>query len=447
MIKPFSSCARVVLAISIALMATSVLKAQGIALDGAGPINRAMGGAATAAPIDSIGALLWNPATISGLPCSEIAFGMELLLPSETLSSSIQAGALGGGLPAATLSGWTNGEPGAFPIPSMAWVNQVEGTPWAYGIGIFGVAGFSVNYPASTSNPVLLPQSNVPGVPGGLGHVYADAQFIQIVPTVSYSLSDRLSIGFGPSIMMARLMVDPMSFAAPDDGDGSLAATYPTGCSTRYAWGGGFQIGMYYVANQNWQYGFTFKSPQWMEPLRYDAVSESGAPRQIKVHIDYPMILSFGTAYRGFDRWLLACDVRYFDYRSASGFGDAAGYNALGAVTGLGWDSVVSVHLGAQYQMTERFCLRFGYQYNDNPIGGDVAFFNVASPLIIQHIVSTGFSYNVADNVILSAAYMHGFENDVSGPFNLPGVGPVAGTSVTSQVAADAVAIGVTVRY
>ena len=88
-----------------------------------------------------------------------------------------------------------------------------------------------------------------------------------------------------------------------------------------------------------------------------------------------------------------------------------------------------------------------GYEYNDNPIGSDEAFFNVASPLIIQHLVSTGLSYRATNQLTLSLAYIHGFENTVSGPIQLPGVGPVAGTSVTSRISADAVSAGLTVQY
>ena len=421
--------------------------AQGMAISGAGPITRAMGGAATAAPIDSIGALLWNPASISGLPSSEVAFGMELLMPTERLSSSIASGSLGPGLPPVDLGGSTGGEPGASPIPSMAWVHKDDCSRWAYGLGMFGIAGFSVNYPADLNNPILVPQNNQPGGLGGLGHVYADAQYFQIVPTVSYSVTDKLSIGFGPTATMAKLAADPLSFADPDDGDGSLVARYPSGCSTRYSWGGGFQAGVYYAANPCWQYGFTFKSPQWFEPFRYNTSTEAGLPRQEEVRFDYPMIMSLGTAYTGFERWLIACDVRYYDYQAAAGFGDAATYSATGAVTGLGWRSVVSVHLGTQYQATDRLLLRFGYQYNDNPIGSDVAFFNVASPMIVQHIVSTGVTYFMTDQLSLSAAYVHGFENSITGPFCMPGVGAVAGTSVTSRVSADAAVVGVNLRY
>ena len=443
-IKPFGG---VIIASILAFTLAGEAFAQGIAMDGAGPINRAMGGAATAAPIDSIGAILWNPASISGLPSSEIAFGLELLLPTENLSSSISAGALGGGLPPISLAGSTGGEPGVCPIPSMAWVHKCECSPWSYGIGVFGVAGLYLNYPADPTNPALMPQSNQPGGLGGVGHVYTEAQYFQIVPTVAYDVTEKLSIGFGPTLTLGRLMADPLSFVAPDDADGSLAARYPAGCATRYAWGGGFQVGVYYAANERWQYGFSFKSPQWFEPFRYNTADEAGMPHLEKVHFDYPLILSLGTAYTGFERWLLACDVRYFDYRNTAGYGDPAGYSPTGAVTGLGWRSVVSVNMGAQFQATQRMILRFGYAYNDSPIKGDAAFFNIASPLIVQHIVSTGMTYSLTDRLLLSLTYLHGFENSVTGPMVLPGVGSLAGTSVTSKISADALAAGVTMRY
>jgi long-chain fatty acid transport protein len=421
--------------------------AQGIAIDGAGPINRAMGGAATAAPIDSIGATLWNPASIRGLPSSELAFGLELLLPTENVSSSVTAGALGGGMPPIDMVGSTGGEPGVCPIPSMAWVHKCEDSRWAYGIGMYGIAGFSVNYPASLTNPILLPPNNQPGGAGGVGHVYADAQFFQIIPTVAYQLSDRLSVGFGPTLTLARVMADPLMFVAPDDGDGSAIPQYPAGCATRYAWGGGFQVGLYFEANSDWQYGVTFKSPQWLEPFRFNTSSEIGLPRQESVRFDYPLIVSVGTAYRGFERWLLACDVRYFDYKDAAGFGSPASFGASGEVTGLGWDSVVSVHTGAQYQATERLYLRLGYEYNSSPISSGTAFFNFASPMIIQNIASVGLSYNVTEQLVLSMAYLHGFENSVTGPFYAPGVGPLAGTSITSKLSADALTAGLALRY
>ena len=410
------------------------LRAQGIALSGVGPVNRAMAGAATAAPIDAAGAVLWNPASISGLPSSEVDFGMELLLPSEKLASSI---------PALGLQGSTGGEPGVSIIPEMAIVHKSEDSPWTYGLGIFGIGGFQTNYPASLTNPVLTPQ---PPKGVGLGRVSSVAEFYQVVPTVSFALSEKLSVGFAPTLTIARLDVNPVVFVAPDDSAGT-GATYPSGDGTRYHFGGGFQLGVYYAANEAWNFGFCFKSPQWFETFRSNTVDELGRPEVSSARFDYPLILSLGTSYTGIENWLFACDVRYFNYGGTAGFGSPAAFDASGAVTGLGWKSIVSVHTGAQYCATERLTLRVGYQYNPSPIGSDEAFFNVASPLIIEHVLGTGLSYRLTSNEIVSLAYLHGFQNQVSGPIQFPGLGAIPGTSVTSNISADALAAGLTIQY
>ena len=90
----------------------------GAMLTGVGPINRSMGGAATAAPLDTLGAFQWNPATISSLPNST-DFGLELLIPHSSLSSTVNANSLGAGVPPVTLSGKTNSTSGVFPLPEF----------------------------------------------------------------------------------------------------------------------------------------------------------------------------------------------------------------------------------------------------------------------------------------------------------------------------------------
>ena len=75
-----------------------------------------MGGASVAAPIDSIGAIYWNPASISGLASSETSFGLGLLMPNHTVSSTFPG--LG--------SGSTEADAGIFPVPNIGWVHLVE---------------------------------------------------------------------------------------------------------------------------------------------------------------------------------------------------------------------------------------------------------------------------------------------------------------------------------
>ncbi|MEX2169096.1 MAG: outer membrane protein transport protein [Pirellulales bacterium] len=416
---------------AIALPTTAV--GQGVILQGVGPVNRAMGGASVAAPIDAAGALRWNPASISGLACSEVTFGAELLLQTEDVSSTVPT--ING-----PLSGSTGAEPGASVIPEVAWVHRDDCSRWTYGLGLYGVAGFKANYPASVTNPVLMPQ------PNGLGRVYAELEVFDVVPTISYALTPRLAVGFAPVLSMGTLNADPLFLVSPDDANGDMFPMYPHGLGSRYHYGGGVQLGMYYIGDNGWHYGASLKSPTWFEDFRFHTEDEIGAPRLAKLDIDLPMIVSVGFSYSGIERWLWAVDARYFDYKNTNGFG-ATGYDQTGAGTGLGWDSIFSIASGLQYQATDRLVMRMGYTYQENPIPDANAFFNVASPLIIGHIGSVGASWYWRPNIAFNVAYLRGFEGDKSGPIVLPGIGAVPGSNVTSEVSADALGAGVTVRY
>ncbi|HEX4128740.1 MAG TPA: outer membrane protein transport protein [Pirellulales bacterium] len=420
--------------IAVAAIADNVL-AQGVFLPSIGPINQSIGGAAVAAPIDSSGALAWNPAAISGLKSNEMQFGVGLVMPQAQLSSTLDPGSILGVLPTTTLTGSNKSNSGSTPVPAISLVHHVGDTGVSFGIGVFAVGGFGVNYPSSTTNPVLLPQ------PAGLGRVFSQASIVQIIPTASYAVTDKLSIGVAPVVDMAQLSADPLFLAPPN------AGIYGPGNGTLMSWGGGFQTGVYYITDHNWHFGASYKSQQWIEPFRYNSNNAAGFPVSASTQFNLPSITSIGAAYNGFNRLLLTGDVRYYDYAGATGF-NQSGFNANGAVAGLGWRSVWSVAVGGQYEATRRLTLRTGYTYGDNPIPNSQSMFNVASALIIQNWYSVGGSYRLAQNVAFNIAYSHGFQNHITGPIVNPALGgALPGTSVTSTISADIINAGFSVLY
>jgi long-chain fatty acid transport protein len=435
------------LALSFFALALGAVPAQaqiGVLFTGAGAVNRSMGGAAVAAPLDASGALYWNPATTSALPSSSIDFGAELLYPQTRLGSSVPANGFGPGIPPIGLSGSTRGDDGVFAIPSMALVYKPEDSIWTYGFGVFVVGGFGTNYPSSGTNPFAAPVNPIltpqPPFGMGLGSVYADLQILELTPTVSVQLTDRLSIGGGPTLAMANLRADPLFLATPD-----ANGNYPPGTHSRTSWGGGFQLGAFYKLDNGWNLGASFKSPQWMDAFHFQTVDQFGQPRDVGFRFNVPMITSVGVGYTGFDRWVLAADFRYVDYRHTEGF-EQSGFAPNGMVQGLGWRSVFATSLGAQYQMTDTLSVRGGYSYNQDPISDSQSSFNVASPTIIEHAVYLGVSYQVSSALSLSLAYLHGFQNSVEGPLVTP-LGTVPGSSVRSTVSADALVLGVSVKF
>src|SRR5262249_8025135 len=157
--------------------------------------NLSMGGTAVATAVDSTGALYWNPATLSGLESSEINFGFGLLYAQERLSSSF---ALLG------LSGSDRSDSGVVPIPSGSLAYRPEGSDWTFGLGVFPVAGFGVNYPGSSTNPILTPQRPA-GV--GFGPIYSNFEVLQFSPAVSYQVNERLAVGGGPLLDLSFLQL------------------------------------------------------------------------------------------------------------------------------------------------------------------------------------------------------------------------------------------------
>ena len=417
-------------------------RAQGPVLSGAGPVNRSMGSAATAAPLDATGALYWNPASISGLKSSQLELGMEMLYPRSTIASTIPAGAIAPGVPGTSIFGQNRDEAGVFPLPTGGFAFKPEGSDWSFGLGIFPAAGFGTNYPGNPGNPILSP---APPAGLGLGQISSNYQLLQIAPTVAYKLTDRLSIGFAPLANLARLSVTPGVFASPNDANGDGFAHYSNATSTRFAWGAGFQAGVYFVASDDWSFGASFKSPQWFEPFRYRISDELGRVRSVQLQFDSPLMVSVGTAYTGIAGLTVACDVRYLNFKDTAGFRHA-GFDPTGATMGLGWNDVFSLALGAQYQLTEKISMRLGYTYNTSPIPSDNVTFNAASPLTYQHQVGTGASYQLTDACTLSVAYYHIFYSAVSGPYLAP-TGPIPGASVSTGADVDSIIAGIRVAF
>ncbi|PHQ34128.1 OmpP1/FadL family transporter [Rhodopirellula bahusiensis] len=420
MYKKLISLAALLLASTSATTAYS----QGAYISASGPVNRSMGGASTAAPISALSAMYWNPASISGMEHSELEVGVDLLFTDHNVTST-----------AGATTGSTDADPGVFPVPNFAWTHRLEDPRYTFGLGVNSVAGFKTSLPADTTNPVLAPQ------PTGLGQITSEASFLQIAPVLSMAVTERMSVAAGPLITTGQVGLEPFVFDSVN-GDN----TYSTGRATRYHWGGGFQLGSYFLMTPDWQVGASYKSKAWMETFEFIGADENGLPRTLTCDIDLPSVTSIGTGYTGFDQWLFAADIRYFDYANADGFGDGASYDGTGKLSGLDWSSVFALALGAQRSVGERLALRAGYTYNQNPIRESESFFNMASPLIYEHVLSMGGSYKLNDKVAVNVAWSHYFENTRTGAIILP-TGTVPGSSITNRLSADFLSFGIVMKH
>ena len=383
---------------------------QGIFMRGVGAVNESFGGAAVGAPLDSMGALTWNPATISALPQSEMGFSAAMILPNMKVK---------------TPYGEVNGQPGVAVAPNFGIVSKNPCSRWTFGLGLSTLGGAKAAYPSLKQ--IAGPDPTV----AALATLNADIMMLQFAPTASYQLTEKLSFGFAPTLTMAQILCDPLYISIPPEGAGALQ--FPSGTSSRYMFGGGFQFGLYYDTQCNWAFGFSYKSPQWMEPFRFQTEEYAAdgtylGPNVRKLNITVPQIISFGTSYRGFQNTLLAADLRYYIY------------DGCGDVKLLGWHNVFSLHLGAQRIINERLTARMGYVYNDNPIPEEYAYRNLASPICHQHMLYLGGSIKLTSQIEATLCYGHTFRNTLHGetPIGMP---------ISVSTAADMLAMSMRVLF
>jgi long-chain fatty acid transport protein len=405
---------------------------QGLISPTAGPINSSMAGASTAAPID-FGSSYWNPATISGLDRSEFLIGSALIIPSIHFGSTLPAGSIGP-FPTSTRSGVSRSNGGvASNLATGAAFKLADDSLWTFGIGIFGLAGGGVNFAGSNSQPVLTPRN--PPQSFGVGPIYSSISTLEITPMASYQATSDLAIAAGPIITGTGASFSP-AFFAPNPKDQYGLASFPNATNSRPFWGGGFQFGLFYNFSKDWNFGFSYKSPIWQERWSYNSSAPDGSARYIGVQATLPEIISWGVAYKGLPNTLIDVDLRYFDYKDASLFGQSIQNG------GLAWRSVFAIATGVQYQFSDKLTLRAGYLYNTNPIPSTATLFNVQAPAIITNTLSFGASYKLTADITASAAYVHGFRNSITG-----GVEQLPGASTRLDAQTDSLVVGLNIQF
>ena len=422
----------VTLGVILCLAWSSRVTGQGLVIPTAGPINSSMAGASTAAPID-FGSSYWNPATISGLDRSEFLLGSALIIPSIHLRTTLPAGSIGP-FPAMNRSGISRSNGGvASNLATGTAFRLSDDSPWTFGIGIFGLAGGGVNFGGSGSQPLLTPRN--PPRTFGVGPIYSSLSTLEITPIASYQATKNLAIAAGPIITATGASFAP-AFFAPNPRDQFGLQGFPNATNYRPFWGGGFQAGLFYRINTDWNFGFSYKSPIYQERWSYNASSPTGSARYIGVQAGLPEIISWGVAYKGLPNTLIDVDLRYFDYKDAPLFGRSVKDG------GLGWRSVFAVATGVQYQLSEKITLRAGYLYNTNPIPSTATLFNIQAPGITTNTLSFGASYHLTADITTTAAWVHGFRNSIQG-----GVEQLPGASTRLDTQTDSLVVGLNIQF
>jgi long-chain fatty acid transport protein len=263
----------------------------------------------------------------------------------------------------------------------------------------------------------------------GSGNLGVDLAQLVFAPTVAYQFAPGHSLGVAPLIAYQRFKaygLDAFKVISSDP-DNLTNRGYDD------AWGAGLRVGYYGRITPTLAVGAAYATQIDMQEFdKYKGLfAEKG-------DFDIPENYGLGLAVSATPKLMIALDYMRINYSKVAsvgnpsnplgcaptfpagpGVGDAC-LGASGSSIGFGWGDVNVIKLGVEYHWSGQLALRAGYNHSDNPIQARDVTFNILAPGVVQDHLTLGFTYGVSKSSEITMAYMHAFENSVTGPANNP---------------------------
>jgi len=425
---------------------------NGMNMEGYGPVATALGGASLAYD-NGTAAVINNPATL-GLMAGNARFDVALgiLGPHINVTSPATAPNIFG-VPANQTAKSTAT---AFFMPAMGYARRSGNL--VYGLGVFGQGGMGCEYDTDSWRGLGFGLKNRTEV--SVGRV--------IVPLV-YKVGETLQIGATADFMWAGMdlkmamsgnqffdLVMPTSqrfgraSGAIVNSFGQILASLPAGTAVDYAYfnfsngspftgearsyGYGGKIGVLYTPTNDLSLGLTYHTQSVLGDMTTKGGELSfqlnipGLGRMPQTlngdfrirNFQWPAMLGAGFAWYPAPRWMIAGDVRAIFWKSvmkdfsmsfvasgAAANSPFAGQN-LEAVLFQDWKDQAVLMLGAAYEATDRFTVRFGFNTGNNPVPDN--YLNCLFPAIVKTHLTAGFGWKLDARSSVDASFTYGLK-------------------------------------
>ncbi len=372
---------------------------NGMYLTGYGPETVGRGGANLAIS-DRVLALNFNPAGIGQLQGNHLSYSLSMLAP---------------GLDNENLINQPNdARDRYFPLPAIAYVRGGKETPWTWGVGFLAQGGMGATFEEFDT------------FFGTRDETFSEVRFMTLSPTVAYSFSDDLAIGatlnlgyadasfrFFPNTSFFNVQDPQNSFFGVDlDQAGGLQTSV--------------RVGAWWRAHPKLAVGLVYQTETESDfgggDMRVDFSNHPLLGQKVAYTADvdgftFAAQAGIGFAYRPGDRWTLALDVkRYFwDHAIDTIVVTASDPEVQGAPPVLtlpfvfDWRDQWVFAAGADVKLNDRFTLRGGYNFGENPVPDDTL--TPLFPANVEHHLSFGLCW-LKGSRSYELAIEHAFEND-----------------------------------
>jgi long-chain fatty acid transport protein len=412
-------------ALAAVLAPCAALATDGYFSHGYGMKAKGRAGASTAMATDSFGGAT-NPATMV-YAGERMDLGVDWFSPDRSASRVGSAGGTG------FLDGAADGNGvSSFLIPEFGY-NKMLAPNMSLGITVYGNGGMNTEYAGGQLDQGICGGGAPNGVrvnllcgPGKLG---VDLMQLILAPTFAYKLPSGHAFGVSPLIAYQRFKAEGLGAFAAISSDPANLTNNGYDTSTGF----GVRVGYYAQLTPAVAVGAAYSTKIDMKEFdKYRGLfAEHG-------DFDIPENYSLGVAFKATPKLTLAADYQRINYNKVASVGNpsnqggcaptfpagpgvgAGCLGASGSSIGFGWDNVSVIKLGLEYQWDDRLLLRAGYNRTDNPVQIRDVTFNILAPGVVTDHLTLGFTYTLQGGSEITMAYMHAFENSVSGPATNP---------------------------
>lgn len=272
------------------------------------------------------------------------------------------------------------------------------------GLTVYGNGGMNTTYNAAGTN-----------ILGGTGKLGVDLTQLIVAPTVAYKVTPDHAIGVSPLLVYQRFEAYGLQGfgITPNAGDDTS-----TGIGIRLGYQGrlsdAITVGASYAPKIN------------MSRFKKYANLFAGSG-----DFDIPENYTLGMAVKVSPTVTVAADYQRIAYNKVPSIANASLANFANGLgnpngPGFGWTAVGVIKLGVQWQASDQWTLRAGYNKGDNPVHSADAMFNILAPGVVTDHITLGGTYAMDKNQELSFAFMHAKTNSVTGPSNPSGTATIS---------------------
>lgn len=369
---------------------------EGYFLNGTSVRDQGVAGAGIADPQDPL-ALANNPASLAEID-SQIEIGASLFMPRRQYTGS--------GGPGFTGSGTVTSGSQYFVLPSFGVSKKLDDNS-AVGLAIYGNGGLNTNYPAvanpaCTSPPLPAPNGTFCGGAAGVN-------LIQAFVSAGYArkFGDKLTIGVAPVFAMQIFQAHGLA-AFSYDAMGNPLTVDPAkltnnGNSTSTGFGG--RAGILIKLTQQLRVAASYQTKINMSKFKkYAGLFENGG------EFDIPSTFTVGVAIDPAPGVTFMADYRHINYEGIPAVSNPSTipqqFGSPGG-PGFGWKNVDAFKFGIEAQVSEKFTLRAGVAFNNNPVPGADATLNILAPGVVKQHYTAGARLSLGTNSSLDLAFTY----------------------------------------